>query len=145
MRSALRTRTTAMLSTVVLATAGLIGLSAGNANAIPRTNYCGSGYAFLKSWPIELRGVTRGYIDVYYAGGYNCAIVRSNDTVSAWDFNVAIRKSGGTWDQDGNGQHYTKYAGPVYAYAPGSCIDIAGSFDASGGGAAVGYDNVHCG
>ncbi|RGC66792.1 hypothetical protein C5N14_22255 [Micromonospora sp. MW-13] len=147
----LRTRTAAVLGTLALTTSGLVGLSAGPANAIPRTNYCGSSYGFLKSWPISWRGQSGGYIDVYYnsSNGYNCVIARTNDSVisSAWDIVVAARKSGGTWQTDGDkpGQNFTKYAGPLYVYAPNSCIDISGSFDTSGGGGATGYDRVHCG
>jgi len=151
MRSTLRTRVAALLGAVALTTTGLIGLSAGPASAIPRTNYCGSSYGFLKSWPIEWRTKAGGYIDVYYnsSNGYNCVITRANDSVisSAWDIMAGARKSGGTWQTDGDkaGQSFTKYAGPLYVYAPNNCIDIWGSFDASGGGGYSGYERVHCG
>src|SRR5687767_13010405 len=86
---ALRSRAAAVLGAVALATSGLVGLSASPASAIPRTNYCGSAYGFLKSWPIGWRGEVGGYIDVYYnsSNGYNCVISRTNDSVinSAWD------------------------------------------------------------
>jgi len=147
----LRTRAAAMLSAVALATSGLVGLSAGPANAIPRTNYCGSSYGFLKSWTIEWRTLPGGYIDVYYnsSNGYNCVIARTNDSVikSAWDIYVGARPSGGTWVRDGDkaGQHFTQYAGPVYIYAPHTCIDLVGGFDTSGGGSGQGYTGVHCG
>jgi len=150
MRSTLRARAGALLGAVALATCGLIGFSAGPASAIPRTNYCGSAYGFLKSWRIEWRGQAGGYIDVYYnsSNGYNCVIARTNDSVisSAWDIVASARKSGGTWQTDGDkpGQSFTKYAGPLYIYAPSSCIDIYGSFDTSGGGGATEYDGVHC-
>ncbi|MEU3452912.1 hypothetical protein ABZ671_04825 [Micromonospora sp. NPDC006766] len=146
-----RTRAAALLGAVALAASGLVGLSAGPANAIPRTNVCGSSYAFLKSWPIDWRTRTGGYIDVYYnsSNGYNCVMSRANDSVisSAWDIYVAARPSGGTWQSDGHkpGQHFTQYAGPLYIYAPHTCIDIYGAFDTSGGGGSSGYDRVHCG
>lgn len=147
MRSTFRTRAAAMVGTVALATSGLIGLSSGQANAIPRTNYCGSSYTFLKSWPITWRSQTGGYIDVYYSGGYNCVIVRTNDSVisSASEIVAGLRKSGGTWQYDGLNKNYTRYAGPLYVYAPGSCIDMFGSFEASGGGGAALIEDVHCG
>jgi hypothetical protein len=147
----LRSRAAAVLGAVALATSGLVGLSASPASAIPRTNYCGSAYGFLKSWPIGWRGEVGGYIDVYYnsSNGYNCVISRTNDSVinSAWDIVVAARRSGGSWQSDGDkpGQSFTKYAGPLYVYAPSSCIDLTGGFDTSGGGSTVGYDRVHCG
>jgi len=152
LRRILRSRAAAALGAVALATTGTVGLTAGAANAIPRTNYCGSSYAFLKSWPIEWRTLPGGYIDVYYnsSNGYNCVISRTNDNVinSAWDIMVGVRKSsGGAWLRDGDkpGQNFTKYAGPVYIHAPNTCIDIYGAFDTSGGGAGNGHNNVHCG
>ncbi|MEU7905246.1 hypothetical protein [Actinoplanes sp. NPDC049118] len=151
MRNIFRTRAAALLGAAALTTSGLVGLSASPASAIPRTNHCGSAYGFLKSWQILWRGQSGGFIDVYYnnSNGYNCVMARGNDNVlsNVWDLVVAARRSGGTWQVDGDkpGQNFTKYAGPLYVYAPNSCIDITGSFDASGGGGASGYDNVHCG
>ncbi|MEV6598274.1 hypothetical protein AB0M36_15550 [Actinoplanes sp. NPDC051346] len=151
MRKTFRTRAAAMLGAVALVSSGLVGLSGAPAQAIPRTNECGSAYAFLKSWTIEWRGRAGGYIDVYYnrTNGYNCVMSRVNDSViTSWSNDIAVgaRKSGGTWQSDGQkpGQHFTKYAGPLYVYAPNACIDIWGSFDASGGGGYSGYDRVHC-
>lgn len=147
----IRTRTAALIGAAALAGTALIGLSAAPAAAVPRANHCGSAYGFLKSWPIEWRTLPGGYIDVYYnsSNGYNCVVVRTNDSVihSAWDIMAGARPSGGAWVRDGDkpGQHFTKYAGPVYVHAPGSCIDIYGAFDASGGGSGQGYERVHCG
>jgi hypothetical protein len=144
-------RALAAIGAVVFATTAMATLTTGPASAYPRTNNCGSAYAFLKSWPIEWRAQSGGYIDVYYnsSNGYNCAIARGNDNVlsSVSELVVGIRPSGGTWVMDGDkaGQNFTKYAGPVYAHAPNTCIDLYGSFDASGGGAATQYNRVHCG
>ncbi|MEU4162031.1 hypothetical protein [Actinoplanes sp. NPDC026670] len=144
-------RVLAALGAAVLSTAALSTITAAPASAIPRTNYCGSAYAFLKSWPILWRNQSGGYIDVYYnsSNGYNCAIARGNDNVlsSVWELQVGIRRSGGTWVMDGDkaGQNFTRYAGPVYVSAPNTCIDLYGSFEASGGGSGQIIESVHCG
>ncbi|MGR6970812.1 hypothetical protein ACU639_14630 [Streptomyces cynarae] len=158
MLGTLRTRITSAAGAVALLTAGLVGLSAGQADAMSRVNYCGSAYSYVRSWAITdgwSPWPTVGYIDVYYnsSNGYNCVITRANDSeVSGANHIVAgIRKSGtSTWNLDGTNSNYTSYAGPVYAYAPGSCIDIYGDLrytsggTGSHGGTAV-YTKVACG
>jgi hypothetical protein len=136
--------------------ASLVGVSATEANAYPRVNKCGSGYSFLRSWEITDNGIYEGvgFIDIYYnsAMGFNCAIARGNDAkVTQHHYiAVAIRRSGdGVWIQDGDdpNTNYTSYAGPVYAYGRGGCIDFAGELSYSGfsgHGKEVLY-NKHCG
>ncbi|MFJ7276817.1 hypothetical protein [Kitasatospora sp. NPDC098663] len=144
----------AVLAATVLA-GGFVGLSAGAAHATDRVNKCGSAYAFKKSWDINDRhnvGVVVGFIDIYYnsGNGYNCAIARGNDATVTGQNRIAvfIRRSGdGSWVRDGVDQNYTRYAGPVYAYAKGACIDFIGElryneFSGFGDG---GYSFEHCG
>ncbi|MGV9270221.1 hypothetical protein ACWDRR_36860 [Kitasatospora sp. NPDC003701] len=145
------------LATILAATVlagGFVGLSAGTAQAYPRVNKCGSGYNFKQSWNItdnHMAGLV-GFIDIYYhsGNGHNCAIARGNDaTVTGQHLiGVAIRRSGDSnWIQDGPGQNYTSYAGPVYVYAMGSCIDFAGELsynEFTGNGLEV-YSSKHCG
>ncbi|MET7692033.1 hypothetical protein ABZT06_29310 [Streptomyces sp. NPDC005483] len=158
MRGMLRTRITSAAGAVTLLTAGLICLSAGQADAMSRVNYCGSSYGFLKSWAIKdgwYPNPTVGYIDVYYnsSNGNNCVITRANDSeVGGANHIIAgIRKSGSsTWKLDGNNSNYTSYAGPLYVYAAGSCIDIYGELNYTSGGTGAGggrtvYEDVHCG
>ncbi|MFI1094754.1 hypothetical protein [Streptomyces sp. NPDC020917] len=143
---------------MTLLTASLIGLSSTDAGAATPTNHCGSSYAFRQSWSItdswSAGQLTTGFIDVYYnsSNGYNCLTVRANSNVTGVNHLIAgIRKSGASsYTIDGLNSNYTQYAGPVYAYAPGSCIDIYGelSYKAVSGYAGHGvsvYENVHCG
>ncbi|MFE2722215.1 hypothetical protein [Kitasatospora sp. NPDC059327] len=146
------------LATVLTATVlagGLVGVSAGAAHAYPRVNKCGSAYAFKKSWEItdsRALGTVVGFIDIYYnsGNGYNCAIARGNDTVvtGQHEITVALRQSGGgAWSQDGAGSNYTSYAGPVYAYAKGACVDFVGrlAYNEFSGQGDAGYSHEHCG
>ncbi|MFE4517024.1 hypothetical protein ACFRMQ_22830 [Kitasatospora sp. NPDC056783] len=145
------------LATVLAATVlagGFVGLSAGAAHAYPRVNKCGSAYNFKQSWDITDDHIYEvvGFIDIYYnsGNGYNCAIARGNDaTVTGHrQIGVAIRRSGTSdWIQDGPGNNYTSYAGPVYAYAKGACIDFAGEltyYEFTGYGLNT-YSSKHCG
>lgn len=120
-----------------------------------RVNYCGSSYGFLKSWAIKdgwYPNPTVGYIDVYYnsSNGNNCVITRANDgEVGGANHIIAgLRKSGSsTWKLDGNNSNYTSYAGPLYVYAAGSCIDIYGELNYTSGGtgpAAAGPSTKTC-
>ncbi|MFE7594524.1 hypothetical protein ACFU6K_34475 [Kitasatospora sp. NPDC057512] len=146
------------LATVVAATVlagGLVGLSAGAAHAYPRVNKCGSAYDFKRSWDInDIHYVDAvvGFIDIYYnrGNGYNCAIARGNDAVvtGQHEIFVEIRRSrDGSWIQDGVGSNYTSYAGPVYAYGKGACIDFIGGlkYNEFSGSGDTGYSSVHGG
>ncbi|MFJ7910674.1 hypothetical protein [Kitasatospora sp. NPDC096204] len=143
----------AVLAATVLA-GGFVGLSAGAAHATDRVNKCGSAYAFKKSWNItdDHMGKVVGFIDIYYnsGNGYNCAITRGNDaTVTGQHkIGVEIRRSGdANWIGDGPGHNYTQYAGPVYAYAKGACIDFGGEVsynEFTGHGLDI-YSSQHCG
>ncbi|MER8101385.1 hypothetical protein [Kitasatospora sp. NPDC094016] len=143
----------AVLAATVLA-GGFVGLSAGAAHATDRVNKCGSAYAFKKSWSIKDNGDAHvvGFIDIYYnsANGYNCAIARGNDATvtNHHEIFIAIRRSGtNDWIDDGAGSNYTQYAGPVYAYAKGACIDFVGGlkYNEPSGQGASGYNSQHCG
>ncbi|MFD9791402.1 hypothetical protein ACFWXK_10670 [Streptomyces sp. NPDC059070] len=142
------------------ATATLTLTAASSASATSRTNYCGSSYTFVKSWPLQgldwtrEPGKTVGYIDIYYsrATGRNCAIARPDNSVpNPRRISVKIRRSGHAWRQYdgwGNGSNYTHYAGPVYQSAPGACIDFAGGFSYNQGNGYQPwseYTRKHCG
>ncbi|MFE5108181.1 hypothetical protein ACFVW5_04590 [Streptomyces sp. NPDC058232] len=153
---ALRARTAAMAGAVTMLAGCIVGISAGGASAESRVNHCGSSYAFLRSWAVTdnwYPNPTTGYIDVYYnsSNGYNCLTVRANDSSvsNANHIQAGIRRHGASsYTLDGPGQNYKTYAGPVYASAPGACIDIYGELSYSGGEAGHGttvYESVHCG
>ncbi|MGW2871553.1 hypothetical protein [Kitasatospora sp. NPDC001225] len=146
------------LATVLAATVlagGFVGLSAGAAHASARVNKCGSAYDFKWSWDITDNSSAApvvGFIDIYYnsGNGYNCAIARGRDAAvtGQHEIYVAIRRSGTDgWIDDGAGSNYTQYAGPVYVYAKGSCIDFVGGlkYNEFTGQGASSYKAQHCG
>jgi hypothetical protein len=79
-----------------------------------------------------------------YNNGWNCVVTVSNTPGQRDWMKASIELSstkGGGWIDDED--YYTKYAGPVYVYAPSACIDWGGT---------VGYKgsiwlewNDHCG
>ncbi|HEU5429189.1 MAG TPA: hypothetical protein VFU74_20080 [Actinocrinis sp.] len=89
---------------------------------------CGSGY-----WPDD-NGVFNfdgGTIYVSYNGSTDCAVMLKTVYVGTpTDTWVYISgPDGGYGGNGGDGRdsgNFTTYAGPVYAYAPGACIEVAG-------------------
>lgn len=120
---------------------------------------CGSGYSFLKSYPVYAGSARTSTIEVYYksSNGYNCVINRAAGiTVGATIYRGVYvkRSSQSTPNCDGTDIRcdvgkFKYYAGPVYVYAPSSCITVYAWNDAlnkfgTGLGARL-LSNVHCG
>ncbi|KUN21553.1 hypothetical protein AQJ23_32070 [Streptomyces antibioticus] len=87
---------------------------------------CGSGYT------VTVDAGDMGIPKQYYwsvllynpSSGYNCAVnvkdSNNTDYGNPSGIGMGIRAAGGSWHEDlGN---YTKYAGPVYVYAPSTCV-----------------------
>ncbi|MFF0308175.1 hypothetical protein ACFYSC_12140 [Streptosporangium sp. NPDC004379] len=137
-RARVLSRRVALLAQTVVLAAGLVALFPAGADAAA-PNGCGGSFALLKTWPIRYQGTEAGGIDVYYSGatGQNCVIVRPNAGYPHGTFDriqAGLRRSGTShWEWDGynanltsSPSNYTYYAGPVYVYAKGSCIDFYG-------------------
>ncbi|WP_433243403.1 hypothetical protein ACQPYK_39770 [Streptosporangium sp. CA-135522] len=137
-------RAAALAGATVLAATGVTAFSPVGAGAATEPNHCGSSYGLVKSWPIRSQGAEVGAIDVYYSNstGQNCIVVYPSPAYPQGTFHhitAALSKSGSDdWKWDGTGRNYTYYAGPVYVYAKGSCIDFYGEMRSSGTGAGVG-------
>jgi hypothetical protein len=105
-------------------TAGTLGVTAGPAQAASYNGACGSGYQVIDHLSV---GSGAGTSYLTYNNGWNCVVTVTNtpgtrDYMSAM---VELSGAGHDWVEDeGN---YTQYAGPVYVYAPDSCIDWGGS------------------
>jgi hypothetical protein len=117
----------------VLAATGLAALALGAttalaapASAAPNTTpqkVCGSAYKTVNSAPVGSLGTV--YLTYNASNGENCvATIRKNP-------GTAVEMS--TWiyvsDTDEGGQdygRYTSYAGPVYVYGKGHCVDWGG-------------------
>ncbi|MCX5078544.1 MULTISPECIES: hypothetical protein [unclassified Streptomyces] len=126
-------RIASILAVASMLVGSLIG-TATEAAAYPQVNVCGSSYGSLKQYPIvdPENGYRVGWIDTYYssATGKNCAIARGDDSRASGfthiDVMIGLTSQVGWAQEDGAFQNYTKYAGPVYVYAPGNtCIDVA--------------------
>lgn len=137
-------RLASLAGATVLAVAGPIAVSPAGAGAAAEPNHCGGSFGLVKTWPIRSQGAEVGGIDVYYSDstGQNCIIVHPAAGYPQGAFNhiaAALRKSGSDqWKWDGPGRNYTRYAGPVYVYAKGSCIDFYGEMRSSGRGIRAG-------
>ncbi|MFI1400782.1 hypothetical protein [Streptomyces sp. NPDC020681] len=146
-------RITAVATSAAAISAGLLALPS-TASAAP-TGSCGSSYAKIDSYQVTrdwAKPYVGGRIDLYYsaATGKNCAITRpasgfagkaSRITVCLEnaDKNVAVQC-------DGIDKNYRYYAGPVYLYAPGDCINVRGGVTLPDRGSYVGGAfKVHCG
>ncbi|MFD9127869.1 spore-associated protein A [Kitasatospora sp. NPDC059571] len=108
------------------------------AEAASYNGVCGSGYGVIDTLPLA-----EGTIFLTYnrSNGYNCVVtVRNNPSSYLMQMEASIKKSGTTqWKQDLD--FYTTYAGPVYLYAPGACIDWEGGINGE-----VNYQyHSHCG
>lgn len=69
-------------------------------------------------------------IFVFYQNGWNCAVhVRNSSVIGSGytSIQLAVANNSPKYDRG----TYSKYAGPVYVYAPNSCIDVWGSAVAS--------------
>ncbi|MEV0808396.1 spore-associated protein A [Micromonospora sp. NPDC050200] len=114
-------RTLASVGTVAALAAGTIAVTAAPARAAGYNGACGSGYTVIDKMDA---GNSRGTIYLTYNNGWNCVVTITNTPGTKQFISAMVERSGGDWVEDeGN---YTKFAGPVYVYAPSSCIDWGG-------------------
>ncbi|GJF25692.1 MULTISPECIES: spore-associated protein [Streptomyces] len=124
-----------MISTrAKLAAAALVAVSVGGTTALaapasaaasvtPGT-VCGSGYKTVNSAPIGSRGTV--YLTYNSANGKNCVVTIRNTVGTAVDMSAYLYVPD-TDQGDGDYGTFTSYAGPVYAYGKGHCVDWGGS------------------
>ncbi|WP_371496983.1 spore-associated protein A [Kitasatospora sp. NBC_00374] len=90
----------------------------------PYNGACGSGYGVVNSAPV---GEGTIYLTYNSSNGYNCAVtVRRNDGTKPW---MSVKISQGEdpgWASVDEG-YFGGYAGPVYVYGKGHCIDWFGA------------------
>jgi hypothetical protein len=125
-----RTKALAVIGTLSAAATVLAG--AGPAQAASSASYaasiCGSGY-----WSIGSHSLAGGTIYVSYDGSTDCAVLIKTVDVGTptetWVY-IALDSSGtgGYGGNDGprDDGNFSAYAGPVYVYAPSTCIEYAG-------------------
>ena len=127
-----RTKSLALIGTLAAATAVVVG--AGPAEAQSSASYaasiCGSGYWPDSNGVFSLQG---GTIYVSYNGSTDCAVLIKTAYVGTptdtWVY-IALDSSGtgGYGGNDGprDAGNFSSYAGPVYVYAPSTCVEVAG-------------------
>ncbi|MER7721802.1 spore-associated protein [Streptomyces flaveolus] len=124
-----------MISTrAKLAAAALVAVSVGGTTALAAPAsaaasvtpgaVCGSGYKTVNSAPIGSRGTV--YLTYNSSNGKNCVVTIRNTVGAAVDM-FAYLYVPDTGQGDGDYGTYTSYAGPVYAYGKGHCVDWGGS------------------
>ncbi|WP_017570909.1 hypothetical protein [Nocardiopsis halotolerans] len=126
MRTLKKTLATAA-ATVMLLAAGAVTASPASAAAAAYNGACGSGYVVVNSAPFRFDLGTL-YLTYNSSNGYNCVVtVRSADTAGfPMTMNAGLRRSGDEGSHKSDTGQYSYYAGPVYVYASGSCVDWRG-------------------
>jgi len=134
-------RKLAGLGAALALTAGTLAVTAGPAQAAAYNGACGSGYAVIDKMSVGGTGTGTAYLT--YNNGWNCVVTVTNTPGTRDWMTASVELSGAGHDWVDDEGYYTQYAGPVYVYAPNSCIDWGGT---------VGYKglvwlqwNDHCG
>jgi hypothetical protein len=112
-----------LTATAIAGTTALAAPASAAASATPQT-VCGSGYKTVNSAPIGTRGTV--YLTYNSANGKNCVVTIRKATGTAIDMSAYLYVPD-TDQGDGDYGKYTSYAGPVYAYGKGHCVDWGGS------------------
>lgn len=114
----------------VMAGAGVAVMS-GAAQAASYNGACGSGYTVIDHMTVG-GTQTEGTTYLTYNGGWNCVVTITNTPGAGHQWiDAELEVSGGSWNSDAG--YYSQYAGPVYVYAPGKCIDWGGWVGYDGG------------
>ncbi|MFJ1706897.1 spore-associated protein A [Kitasatospora sp. NPDC088346] len=119
-------QTVGRLGVAVIAAVGSAVAVPSAAQAASYNGVCGSGYNVIDS--IELAGGT-AFLTYNSSTGKNCAVtVRNIPGGPVYVIaNIRVAVEGSPWQKDGD--YYSTYAGPVYVYAPGQCIDWVSAID----------------
>jgi hypothetical protein len=113
---------------VAAASLGTLAVSAPQADAAAAQaaygGECGRGYGVVNSAPVGTQGTV--FLTYNSSTGRNCVVTKKNTTVSGpvYMFSYLYVPDSGDGGYD-EGDYYS-YAGPVYAYGKGMCVDWAG-------------------
>ncbi|MFI0773745.1 spore-associated protein A [Streptomyces sp. NPDC021212] len=123
------------ISRYVAASAVLASAVAGSvvlvpsASAAARAAYngaCGSGYKVVNSAPVGTQGTV--FLTYNSAKGKNCVVTVRNTAGAAKNMFAYLYVNGAAEPQLDEGL-YKSYAGPIYDYGRGKCVDWAGGID----------------
>ncbi|WP_328942105.1 spore-associated protein A [Streptomyces sp. NBC_00250] len=133
MKRSIKAVTTSLIASGVLlmalpaaASAAEIPSYPGKAQAAAGYNgACGSGYTVIDS--LRLESGANVFL-TYSASGYNCVVTVAEYPGSPRPMSAWIQRTDDEASRDSDSAEYTAYAGPVYVYAKGSCVDWGGSY-----------------
>jgi hypothetical protein len=111
----------------------------GSATAATYNGACGSGYTVIDQLSLGTAGTV--YLTYNSSTGKNCVVTVRTTPGTAIFMAAGIRLTGNPASEVDDTGNYTTYAGPVYLYAKGHCIDWAGQI----GSVYNEQDNSHCG
>ncbi len=128
---------------VLAAAAAAVVALPGAADAASYGSECGAGYSVIDQMTVPNYGTV--YLTYNSSNGYNCVVTDRDDPGTKLLMMAEIDLTSDVNSGGGNGQEdegdYSTFAGPVYMYAPGECIDWGGSIDS-----VVEYQHdSHCG
>ncbi|WP_405664875.1 spore-associated protein A [Streptomyces sp. NBC_01166] len=135
-------RRLASAATVLGLTAAGMTLTVGTAEAASYNSACGSGYSVIDSMDV---GDGNTFLTYNSSTGYNCVVTVGDapGTSQILGARLRLHSTSTTWkSSELDDGVFSYYAGPVYAYAKGSCIDWGGR--AASNYTRVNY-GVHCG
>nr|WP_313069179.1 spore-associated protein A [Kitasatospora gansuensis] len=109
------------------------------AHAASYNGKCGAGYNVIDSMSITTLGTV--YLTYNSATTQNCVVTIRNNPGTYMYMNAAVQLTGLDWTRQYDPGQYSTFAGPVYLYASGKCIDWGGEI----GSVYAQQINVHCG
>ncbi|MFJ1895901.1 spore-associated protein A [Streptomyces sp. NPDC088115] len=112
----------------------MIGVSAAVLIGMPGTaqaasNYngkCGAGYGEIDH--LELPGANI-YLTYSASTGKNCVVTVRDVPGAAKPMSAYVMRTGDPFSNDLDKGDFTAYAGPVFVYAPNTCIEWGGRYD----------------
>jgi hypothetical protein len=113
----------AVLAGTVAGTAAFTQPASAASAAATYNGVCGSGYKVVNSAPIGSSGTV--FLTYNSSNGKNCVVTIRNTSGSP-QYMFAYLGVSGTGDAQVDEGSYRSYAGPVYVYGRGVCLDWAG-------------------
>ncbi|MFL1376293.1 MULTISPECIES: spore-associated protein A [unclassified Nocardiopsis] len=122
MRALKKTLATAAATLLFVA---LGAVAAAPASAASYNGACGSGYAVVNSAQVA-HGLGTVFLTYNSSNGYNCVVTVRNDPGFPLHMHAGLRRAGDESTHKSDSGQYNQYAGPVYVYGRGSCMDWRG-------------------
>lgn len=112
---------------IAASTAGLLTSASQAGAATTGASYngeCGPGYSQVNSAPIGSQGTV--FLTYNASNGQNCVVTKRNSAAATPEYMFSYLYVPDTEEGALDEGEYYSYAGPVYAYGKGMCVDWAG-------------------